>query len=224
GESILIENSIFDDVRIKSGQTTPLQKQGKSAGPAIPAGNSSVRKIVYTGTLERYQGIDILMRAFALVQKKIGDVSLLIVGGTPGQVGTYQNLARELDVHDRVCFTGMVSKSDASGWTKQADVLVSPRSDGTNTPLKLYEQIASGIPLVATRIYSHTQVLRDDMAFLVKPNPHDMAQGILEALLYPEVAREKARTAQNRYEEQYSPRIYTGKMKYVLESLSPCVE
>ena len=38
-----------------------------------------------------------------------------------------------------------------------------------NTPLKIYEQLASGLPLVATRIPSHTQVLTEDVCILVEP-------------------------------------------------------
>ena len=61
-------------------------------------------------------------------------------------------------------------------------MLVSPRVHGTNTPLKVYEHLASGKPLVATRIWSHTQVLDDSVCFLVEPEPDSMAKGLLRAL------------------------------------------
>ena len=63
----------------------------------------------------------------------------------------------------------------ARRYTSMASVLVSPRSTGTNTPLKVYEQVASGVPLVATRIYSHTQILDDEVAFLLEPDASGMA-------------------------------------------------
>ncbi len=47
-----------------------------------------------------------------------------------------------------------------------ADVLVSPRSRGTNTPLKIYQYLRSGKPIVATRLLTHTQVLSDETAIL----------------------------------------------------------
>ena len=48
--------------------------------------------------------------------------------------------------------------------------------------MKLYEQLASGTRLVATRIWSHTQVLTDDVCILVEPEPQALAAGILEAM------------------------------------------
>ena len=47
-----------------------------------------------------------------------------------------------------------------------ADVLVSPRSRGTNTPLKIYQYLRSGRAIVATRLLTHTQVLDDSVAIL----------------------------------------------------------
>ena len=47
-------------------------------------------------------------------------------------------------------------------------MLVSPRSTGTNTPLKIYQYLRSGRPIVATRLLTHTQVLDDDVAILTR--------------------------------------------------------
>ena len=67
------------------------------------------------------------------------------------------------------------------------DVVVSPRSRGTNTPLKIYEILASGIPLVATRIESHTQVLSRAICFLADPEPAALARAIESALAAPSI-------------------------------------
>ena len=61
-------------------------------------------------------------------------------------------------------------------------MLVSPRSRGTNTPLKIYQYLRSGRPIVATRLLTHTQVLDDDVAILTGATPEDFAAGILRAL------------------------------------------
>jgi glycosyltransferase involved in cell wall biosynthesis len=103
---------------------------------------------------------------------------------------------------------------------ESADVLVSPRSEGTNTPLKVYEQLASGKPLVATNIWSHTQVLSDDVCFLVDPEPESMAQGLLRAITEPEAAQQRARAARHLYETAYSRPVYEQKMRDFLALLS----
>jgi glycosyltransferase involved in cell wall biosynthesis len=63
-----------------------------------------------------------------------------------------------------------------------ADILVSPRLQGINTPLKIYSYLSSGRPIVATRLLTHTQVLNDEVALLVEPSPQEMAGGILRLL------------------------------------------
>ena len=98
--------------------------------------------------------------------------------------------------------------------------MVSSRVSGTNTPLKIYELLASGIPLVATNIYSHTQVLSEDVAFLVSPEPADMARGILDALTKEEHARTKVRNAMELYNKKYSRPIYKSKISELLAMLA----
>ena len=124
----------------------------------------------------------------------------------------------ELGLDGACIFTGQVSKARAGELTGRADVLVSPRIEGTNTPLKIYEQLASGKPLVATRIWSHTQVLTDEVCILVDPEPEAMATGILAAIdgetRLPQVAR-----AKSLYQRAYSRPAYEAKVRRLLEIL-----
>jgi glycosyltransferase involved in cell wall biosynthesis len=211
----LIENSIFDPVRIKSVQNN--ENGNVESEMQIPAGKKNV---VYAGTLEKYQGIDILISSFKEVAAKKNDVILVIVGGTKEQIEHYSKLAAEKGISEKVIFTGRLPQHLAKKYISSAAVLVSPRSDGTNTPLKIYEQIASGIPLVATNIYSHTQVLDDKVAFLVDPKPEKMADGLLVSLNSEEISKQKVQNALKLYEEKYSRKIYKEKVKYLLESLN----
>ena len=210
----LIENSIFDKVNI-------LEKVNGKAGDKINEIDfikipESKRIVVYAGTLEKYQGIDILIKSFPEVIKKLPNSLLLIVGGTKEQVNYFYNLAKGLRVVDNIIFTGRVPQAAAKHYTALADVLVSPRSDGTNTPLKIYEQLASGKPLVATNIYSHTQVLTDEIAILVDPEPKKIAEGLICALSSNGPAKEKVANAKKMYEEKYSRKIYKQKLTNLL--------
>jgi glycosyltransferase involved in cell wall biosynthesis len=218
---ILIENSIFDPVRIVS-------KDGGTRGQELKTGTNEQtfesirgkRLVVYAGTLEPYQGIDILIKAFGHVKAKEPDARLLIAGGNEAQVARYSSLAGRLGIENQCIFTGRVPQSTAKRYTRLASVLVSSRSEGTNTPLKVYELLASGIPLVATRIRSHTQVLNSSVAFLVEPEPEDMARGILAALEGDGEASRIRGNAVRLYREKYSRPVYVGKMKRLLERLS----
>lgn len=216
---LLIENSIFDDVRMR------IKKPASGAKTAPPAAVSVVLPpgrplVVYTGTFEHYQGIDILVRAFALASKSVPEAVLLLVGGTVDQVAEMKALAAELKAESSIIFTGSVDKSSAMHFVRQADTLVSPRRHGTNTPLKIYEQLASGKPLVATRIWSHTQVLNDDICFLVEADPESMAQGLVEALQDKERGARLTVAAKRLYEENYARPVYERKIQQLLRILA----
>lgn len=216
----LIENSIFEKVKIVENANSKMNPPSYAPQDEIlPVRQNGKPLIVYAGTLEEYQGIDILIRSFELVVKEDSDARLLIAGGTKEQVEKYSKLASGCGIRDKVVFTGRVSQTVAKHYTALANVLVSPRNDGTNTPLKIYEQLASGIPLVATNIYSHTQVLTEEVAFLVNPEPQSMGSGILAALNSNEEAKKKVANARQLYEDKYSRRVYSNKLKQLLENL-----
>ena len=212
--NFLIENSILEPVRLKNSRGCAA---AAGVEPVMPA--PFKHSIVYAGTLEAYQGIDILLDAMALVAAERKDALCVIVGGTEAQVAHYRSQAEKLGIAAQVLFTGRVSQQLARAWSRQASVLVSPRSSGTNTPLKIYEQLASGIPLVATAIHSHTQVLSDEVAFLAQPTAQGMARGMLAAMADPALAARKARAARDLYDREYARPIYVKKLKRVLESL-----
>ncbi len=214
----LIENSIFEDVRLKN--KIAASNPGKDNFDGLNGFVENGQKlIVYAGTLEKYQGIDILVKAMQKVVRQTKNVKLLIAGGTQEQVESFSQLAQKYNVDSNIKFTGRVAQKLAKEFTNKADILVSPRSDGTNTPLKIYEQLASGKPLVATNIYSHTQVLTDDVAFLVNPNPEDMAKGILAAIQNEDLAKVKVNNALELYKNEYSRSVYKNKLKKLLDSL-----
>src|SRR5882724_2085390 len=207
----LIENSIFEDVKVASQPPA----NGTEAGitKSLPGGPL----VVYTGTFEHYQGIDLLIEAFSRVRERRPDVSLLLVGGNPSQVARYRTLADSHGLNGGCVFTGRVSQATARCLSRRATVLTSPRVTGTNTPLKVYEQLASGIPLVATRIYSHTQVLNDDVCFLVEPTVDGMAAGILEAITDSKKRDAVTCRALELYDERYARRVYEQKMRSLLK-------
>lgn len=204
----LIENSIFDQVQLAESGTSGNPDHTREQPVKLPENR---KFIVYAGTLEAYQGIDILIPAFQIFYDTHPDFNLLIVGGTPQQVEEYSALAGKCGIEEQCIFTGQVSQPLAKHYCSLARIQVSPRSKGTNTPLKVYEQIASGIPLVATRIHSHVQILDDSVAILADPNPEDMARALAVAI--EGEGEKRAVKAKELYLEKYSREIYTGKME-----------
>ena len=202
----LIENTLFDEVRLADTATAIRVAVERPV-------------VLYAGTFESYQGIDLLLRGFAEARARELDAFLLLLGGQPAQIEQYKALAAELGLDDDCLFAGQRSRAEAQKATREAAVLTSPRNTGSNTPLKIYEQLASGVPLVATRIPSHTQVLTDAECVLVDPDPESMAAGLCEALGGGPAIEERTRAARRLYEEKYSRAVYVDKMRRLLDGL-----
>jgi glycosyltransferase involved in cell wall biosynthesis len=161
-----------------------------------------------------------LLEAFAIARKEMPEAFLLLLGGRDGQVEAARRTAEQLGVGEHCHFAGQVSRPLAQRATWEADVLTSPRTVGDNTPLKIYEQLASGVPLVATRIGSHTQVLSDDECILVDPTPASMGAGLVTALRGGEAVEARLGNARKLYQERYSPSVYRDKMRRLFARVS----
>jgi glycosyltransferase involved in cell wall biosynthesis len=100
-----------------------------------------------------------------------------------------QALAGTSGIQDRVSFRGFVPRSEVAGLLEQADVLVMPHtstpvSERYASPLKLFEYMAIGKPIVASDLSSIREVLRDaENACLVRSaDPESLASGIEKVL------------------------------------------
>ena len=129
---------------------------------------------LYVGNLEEYQGIDLMLEA--LVAGADISTELVLIGGTPEALSRYQQKVRDLGLTSRVRFLGPRPFQHLQYYLAQADILISPRIRGKNTPMKIYSYMLAGKPILATCIASHTQVLDSNCAVLVAPDPKDMAE------------------------------------------------
>jgi glycosyltransferase involved in cell wall biosynthesis len=164
-----------------------------------------------------------LIEGFAAARKVCPQAFLLLVGGSAVQVEKYRKIAAEAGIPEAdVTFTGRVDQATAKAYMAQAAILTSPRSAGTNTPLKIYELLASGIPLLATRILSHTQVLDDEVCFMVEPTAVSMAEGLVAALSDEGRRAEVVEAARALYRDKYSRPVYEAKMRRLFEIVGRC--
>lgn len=169
------------------------------------------RLLTYVGNLEPYQGIDLLLRGFARAAPRVPDADLLVVGGRDDHIAHYRALAARLGVEGRVHFLGPRPVARLGFFLGSSDALVSPRIHGENTPMKVYSYMASGRPVIATAIASHTQVLDDRTAVLVAPEEEAMAEGIVRGLNGPDAEALGAR-AREVAEARYSMKAFTGRV------------
>lgn len=156
------------------------------------------RTLLYTGNFHVYQGIDLLLKSIRELKNRIdGQVPfvLLLVGGGEGErteIEKYRRQAVELGIERHVVFCGEHMAADIPVFLERADVLVSSRISGNNVPLKVYTFLSSGIPLVATRVPSHLQILNDQNSILAAPTPADFARALQYALMEQSDEQRKA--------------------------------
>ena len=175
--------------------------------------------ILYTGTFESYQGLDILMSAMTTLITRSPNAHLIMVGGQPEQISSYKKIAKDAGISGHVTFTGTISPSQIPSYQDAADMIVSPRSSGTNSPLKLYGYMRSGRPLVATDMYTHTQVLDKEVALLVPPTQEGLAAGMQRLIEDPIFAAKIGAAAGCRANEEFSDRAYIDKVTEFYEDV-----
>mgnify|MGYP001825932328 FL=1 len=172
--------------------------------------------MLYIGNLEHYQGVDTVIEAMAEVASNI---TFIVIGGIPEDILRCRSLAEKIGVEKRVVFTGPRPVQRLQDYLEQADWLVSPRTKGVNTPMKIYSYLGAGVPVIATNIVSHTQVLTEKNACLVEPDPSSIAFGINRLASDQEYAKKLASQAKQDAEELYSYQAYKHHLVAIYQTL-----
>jgi glycosyltransferase involved in cell wall biosynthesis len=180
---------------------------------------ASTPMVLYTGTFEAYQGLDLLFAAMAVVHRTRPDARLVLAGGHADQIARATDQARAAGIAGATIFAGERPASEIPAYLAAADALVSPRSRGTNTPLKIYQYLRSGKPIVATRLLTHTQVLSDTTAFLTAATADEFAAGILAALGDRARADAVGLNARHLAETKYSYETYLDRTREACAAL-----
>ena len=214
--AVLIENAPGSGDAVP----TPDQAAAVRAGLGLAA---ATPMILYTGTFEAYQGLDLLFDAMAIAAKARPDARLVLAGGKPDQVQRAREQAKAAGIANVTIFTGERPAGEIPAYLLACDVLVSPRSRGTNTPLKIYQYLRSGRAIVATRLLTHTQVLSDDTAILTGATPREFAAGLLAAVADPARAAAIGARARTLAETKYSYEAYLDKTRQACAALMPDV-
>jgi glycosyltransferase involved in cell wall biosynthesis len=167
---------------------------------------------MYVGNLEAYQGVDLLIDGFAAAIDAVPAARLVIIGGTEAHIAEHRNRAAERGVAERVVFLGPRPVPQLGRYLREATLVVSPRTQGLNTPMKVYSYLDSGRPLLATRLSTHTQVLDDEIALLVDPTPQGMAAGLTCLFTDQALRRQLSVAARARVRDRFSRTAFIGKL------------
>ena len=171
---------------------------------------------LYVGNLEHYQGINLLLESTAKINSSVS-FSIVIIGGNQNDISKYKEVTRKLNILDKVNFIGPRLLKKLPYYLSQADILLSPRIKGKNTPMKLYSYLASGKPVLATKIESHTQVIDDTCSKLVNPDPESFANGFQELIENEDLRKKIGEAGKSLAKKNYSHESYKMKLKNIYD-------
>lgn len=224
---VTVCTSLTEGVRAQAPRARIFQIEDPPlvAAPATPAEVGALRAslglderpvVLYSGNLERYQGVLLLVDAAALVP----EAQFVLMGGEPEQIAALRARAGR---GASCIFAGKRPTEELPAFLGLAHVLVSPRITGANTPFKVYTYLAAGRPLVATRILTHTQLLDDSIAWLVEPTAAGVAGGIRAAIADPAESRRRAARGLELIAREYSEARHAEKVAAAYRTIAEAI-
>ncbi len=140
---------------------------------------SNKKILLYTGSFKTMgvdKGIDEILQAV----KKINDKNIVFiaVGGNEKDIKYYEYFAKDIGVDENCLFIGRRAQTDLALWQKAADILLMPFPDKAHyryfmTPLKIFEYMAAGRPIIASSLPSIREILNEKNAFFCRPGDVD---------------------------------------------------
>lgn len=174
-------------------------------GPADPelkqrTGLVGAKVMAFIGSFYPYEGLDDLIRALPRALKDIPELKLLLVGGGPAE-DDLKNLSEKLGLSDKIMFVGRVPHEDVQRYYALADVMVYPRKPirltETVTPLKPLEAMAQKMPLIASDVGGHRELIEDGKTGTLAPagDSAGLARAIIDFFEKPDQGRDIAEQA-----------------------------
>lgn len=198
---------LLDDLRAEYGVATPGVVVPDGVDPAQAAAVtgkaawSTPPVLLYLGSLHPWKGLDRLLAALP----QVADAELHIAGGPEVRIAELRAQASALGVADRLRFLGSVPPAQRFQTIADADICLLPLSDTSigsryTSPLKLFEYMAVGKPIVAADVPALQLVLRDgeDGLLAAVDDPAALARQINRLLADPALAARLAAAARAR--------------------------
>lgn len=146
------------------------------------------RIIMYTGQLFLWKGVGTLLESSLYLPRD--DFLVVIVGGSPDDIKKAKRVS-----HKNVFFAGQRRSEEIPRWLQSADILVIPNSGKYDisryytSPMKLFEYMASKVPIVSADLPSLREVITEKEAVFFKPDiPRDLAKAVSQILENKELA------------------------------------
>ncbi len=206
------ERVVYVPNGIERGRFTGLEP---GTGPALRAryGLQAKDTILYLGTLSLTgHPLGLLLDAFSLLAPRLPSAHLVLLGGGESR-GELERRVQELHLQERVTFVGAVPPAQVPGYLSLGDLSVDPVLDDAvaraRSPLKLFESMACGVPVVTGDVGDRREIVDDGRAgLLVAPgNAQALAEGLAALLQDPDRRRQMAEAGREQVEHYMWDRL-----------------
>ena len=183
--------------------------------------------LAYTGTFNNQKdGVDILIKAFALLAPKHENLKLYLAGFYHYDVERNTELIKHLGLKDRIVNIGILNKNEIPSFLKHASLLVMARPDSRQAqggfPTKLGEYLATGNPVCVTKVGEIPDYLEDRVsAFLADPGDvESFAKAMDTALSNPELAKMVGKNGRKVAEDHFDAKVQSKNLyDFIFENL-----
>ena len=179
--------------------------------------------LLYFGALQSWQGVDVLLRAFARL-RDLEDLYLVICASNYSRrAKILTKLAEKLEVNDRIIWNFGLREEDLAPWRDNALLSVAPLTECSRNieqgcaPLKILESMASGVPVIASDLPSVREIMTDrEHGRLIQPDRFgELARVIRVLLQYPDKLAEMGANARQKIEKDFLWEHSIAKLKEI---------
>ena len=189
-----------------------LVPNGAEVSGVRPPPDAPDRYVIYVGALQPWQGLDVLLRAFARLAD-ITDLRLVICSSVPEKRSRpLRRLAERLGVAERVEWRHLLGHHEVAGWLSGARISVAPLTgcarnlDQGCAPLKILESMAAGVPVVASDLPAVRELMADGEhgRLVAADRPPELARALRVLLEYPDAARAMGERGRERVRAEFT--------------------
>lgn len=213
-----VATPVFNIPDIPSCLTVPVKEQISERRNELQQNNNEVL-ITYVGSFAPYQGIDLLMGTIARVLQARFNTRFILIGGKDEEIENWKMVFAKQNILQKVSFVGMISPEEVTVILSASDILLSPRTSGMNTPLKLLDYLKAGRAIVATNVEANRLILSNEIAVFTNHEPTSMAEAIVNLVDNENKRVSLGVKAKELYKSKYNFQNFSRELKRCYEHL-----
>lgn len=175
--------------------------------------------ITYVGSFAAYQGIDLLIRAIPFVVAEHPNARFMIIGGTDREIAQFRKRLTAVNVESCVVLPGKIHPDETPHYLGASDILLSPRLAGRTNPIKIFDYLKAGKPIVATDHPSNRRILDETTSVFTGATPECFASGVIKLVRDRKLRQRLSQNGRRIIEERYNYDDFKRRLASCYDSL-----